>query len=123
VHGENLRVQARALRKRGFTHREIAEELEVGLGTAFVWTKGIVLSRKQKFSIEKRRNRHFFTKSERKAVIKRLSPYQFKRIYEDDELLEKIRSFYFKNGRIPLKRELNSLRIFRRRFGSWNNAV
>ena len=60
---------------------------------------------------------------ERKLVGERLTPFQFQVKYSDEDLLDKIRDFYTQNGRIPLKREFNALRIYTIRFGSWNKAV
>ena len=43
--------KSRALRKQGKTHREIAKELKIAVGTACLWTKGIVLTNDQKKAI------------------------------------------------------------------------
>ncbi|GAI04393.1 unnamed protein product, partial [marine sediment metagenome] len=51
-----------------------------------------------------------------------LSRY-WKKPYSKKHLITKIRKFYFKNGRIPLKREFNMYREYQQRFGSWNNAI
>ncbi|MDP3052855.1 MAG: hypothetical protein Q8N22_02800 [bacterium] len=112
-----------ALRQEGKTHREIVKELGISLGSADLWTKGIALSREQKIAIQRRRNKHIFTPKERKLISERLRPFQYQLQYRNEDLIDKIRKFYAENGRIPLKREFNSLRIFRERFGSWNNAI
>ena len=119
----DVSVAAIRLRESGRTHREIAAELKVSLGSAHLWTTGIVLSDIQKAAIFKRRHYHKFTPEEKAVVVGRLKKAALDARESDDELIEKIRSFYDCNGRIPLKRELNALRIFRDRFGSWNNAV
>ena len=61
--------------------------------------------------------------AEKQIIKERLASYQYQVKYSDEELINKIRDFYTQNGRIPLKREFNALRIYRVRFGSWNNAV
>jgi hypothetical protein len=39
-------------------------------------------------------------------------------------VLERIHSFYFEHGRIPLKKELHSMySLTRRAYGSWNKAI
>lgn len=119
----DLKAIAIRLRKDGRTHREIASELKIALGSAHLWTAGIVLSDDQKAAVFKRRHYHKFTPEEKAAVVKRLKKAALDARESDDELIGKIRSFYELNGRIPLKRELNALRIFRDRFGSWNNAI
>ena len=111
------------LRKSGRTHREIASELKIALGSAHLWTTGIVLSDVQKIAIFKRRHHHKFTPEEKALVLGRIRKAALEARESDDDLINKIRSFYNQNGRIPLKRELNSLKIFRERFGSWNNAI
>lgn len=112
-----------ALRQEGRTHREIVKELGISLGSAGLWTKGIALSREQKIAIQRRHNKHIFTPKERKLISERLKPFQYQLQYRNEDLIDKIRKFYAENGRIPLKREFNSFRIFRERFGSWNNAI
>ena len=97
--------------------------LHISLGTAWLWLKNIKLTRLQKQAIADRRPRHKFTTEEKTHVIKRLRPFQYQIQYLDEDLLDKIRNFHSKNGRIPLKREFNALKIYRDRFGSWNNAI
>ncbi|MFH1161849.1 MAG: hypothetical protein V1696_01045 [Candidatus Jorgensenbacteria bacterium] len=123
MHPSGVRKKAQALRKRGFTHREIVKELGVSLGSAYLWTHGIKLSKSQKRDIQKRRHKHVFTEQEKEAMRERLKPHWYKNTYKDTDLIGKIQNFYSKNGRIPLKREFNSLRVFRVHFGSWNNAI
>lgn len=119
------------MRKDGWTHREIVKELgTVSLGTVAVWTEGIILSSEQKVSIEMRRKKRMnatYTRERREILAKHarkfLAPFIYKRRYTNKMLIMKIKDFYRKNGRIPLKREFNSYRGFRLRFGSWNNAI
>lgn len=122
-HPENIKKKVREMRSDGMTHREIAKQLNVSLGSADLWTKGILLSPEQKMAIQARRNQHKMTKKEREKAIARLKPFWRIRRYRDEDLIEKIKRFYAEHGRIPLKREFNSLRTFRERFGSWNNAI
>lgn len=53
----------------------------------------------------------------------RLKPYQYKKRYTKQSLINEIQMFHNRYGRIPLKQEFNSRRIFRTYFGSWNNAI
>ena len=115
--------QAVLLRKAGKTHREIADALHISLSTAWLWLKEVRITQEQKHEIERRRRRHKFTDKENIAVTKRLRPFQYKNQYSDQALLDKIKDFYKTNERIPLKREFNALKIYRDRFGSWNNAI
>ena len=118
-----IKEKAIELRKKGRTYREIVKELGISLGSANLWAKRVKLSPEQKTAILKRRNKHIFTSQEKVILVKRLRPYQYKQQYSNEELIEKIKKFYQENQRIPLKREFNSLRIFRERFGSWNRAI
>jgi len=40
-----------------------------------------------------------------------------------EKLIKLIQDFYFKNGRIPLKKEFPHYRSIRGNFGTWNNAI
>ena len=114
------------LRKQGLTHREIARELKISLGSASLWTKGIIISKEQKTAIEKRRNRNspnFGIEERRALAVKNLAPFWRPRP-TDRELVQRIIDFSEKHGRIPLKREFNNTYAeYRDRFGSWNNAI
>ena len=125
-YSSKIKLKAKSLRNKGLTHREIKEKLGIGLGTVFVWTQGIILTSEQKKAIEERRNKRIWTEGQRieRGQLARinLSPY-WKKPYSKKELLAKIKKFYLKNGRIPFKREFNSLRVYRARFGTWNNAI
>jgi hypothetical protein len=118
--------KAKALRMQGLTHREIAGRLKAGLGSVFLWTKGASVTEKQKTAIEKRRNRNSLTfgiKERRSLAIKNLAPFWKSRPTNQD-LLQRIRDFFKKYERIPLKREFNNTyKEYRKRFGSWNNAI
>lgn len=122
-HSASVHREARRLRKMGFTHREIVKELGISLGSAGLWTRGIVLTETQKRNIQRRRHQHKLTEKEKEILRNRLRSYRLKAAYKDADLITKIQEFYKKNSRIPLKREFNSLRVFRSHFGSWNNAI
>lgn len=126
-YSRETKQKAISLRKTGFTHREISEKLGCAFGTACSWTKGIVLTPKQKKDIQERRYKPSFTK-ERKGKLSELArvnlvPYQYKKKYTKTDLIQKILDFYENNGRIPLKREFNMYREYQQYFGSWNNAI
>jgi len=121
-----VRIKAKNLRRKGQTHREIAKELGIALGTASLWTKGITLTDRQKQEIEKRRNRvspNFSIEQRRIQAFKNLSRF-WKPKPTNKELIQRIISFYRKHGRIPYKREFNNTYIeYKKNFGSWNNAI
>ena len=119
----STKERARLLRAEGLTHREMAKKLGVSISTAHLWTKGIPITPSQKQAIEARKNQHRMSTAEKKIIKKRLASYQYQVKYSDMDLIKKIRDFYTQNGRIPLKREFNALRVYRIRFGSWNNAI
>lgn len=124
-HIASTKNQAIALRRSGWTHREIARELGVSLGSAYVWTKDILLSIEQKRAVEERRVENVFTP----RLRKRLSEIAKNRLvhpsekYTRENLIDKIVNFERKNGRMPLKREFNLYYAYKRHFGSWNAAI
>lgn len=124
-HSASVRLRVKKLRGFGRTHREIAKEVGVSLGSAALWTKGIKITPTQKRAIEQRRKRPVMTpellKKLRRNVEINLAPHREK--YTKKELLNKIISFHKTHGRIPLKKEFNMHREYKRRFGSWNNAI
>ncbi len=124
-YSEALKQEARALRSKGFTHREIAREVGAQVSTIFIWTQGVVITPEQKTAIEGRRKKsvHRMTAKEKREALRRLRPYMFKPRYSGEDLIDRIRKFYFENGRIPLKREFNSFRTYKHRFKSWNEAI
>jgi len=125
-YSETTKERARTMRKNGLTHREIAKELGCSWSIVFLWTKGIILTPEQKKAIKERRYKQTFTKERRKklARLARINLARFwKKPYSKEELLNKICQFYSKHKRIPLKREFNMYEEYKRRFGSWNNAI
>ena len=121
MYSVSVENEAIKLRLNGRTHREIAKDLGIAVGTAYIWTKKITLTPKQKEDIKERRNRHFFTPAEKVIALARLKPFESK--YTDQDLISKIKEFYNLHGRIPLKQEFNSFKTFQRRFGGWNKAI
>ena len=126
-HPTSVKNKAKTLRQNGFTHREIARQLGTSIATAWLWTKAIELTQEQKTAINKRKNQAAFPPERRKKLgdLARvnLAQYWHKRTYTKEKLLRKIKDFYTLHGRIPLKREFNMYEEYRRRFGSWNNAI
>ncbi|MCL5004757.1 MAG: hypothetical protein M1170_02320 [Patescibacteria group bacterium] len=122
-----FKLRAKNLRKQGFTHREIVKKLNISLGSAHLWTKGILLTPKQKLAIKERAIKSAFSPERRTKLIrlakKRSKIYGFKEKYTHEDLLNKIINFYKENRRIPLKKEFNMYREYKARFGSWNNAI
>ncbi len=103
------------------------KELGISLGSAYLWTKGIKISEDQKRAINIRSAKSAFTparrEKQRKLAMACLAPYWRKEKYTKEDLLNKIKEFYAREGRIPLKREFNMYGEYQRRFGSWNNAI
>jgi Homing endonuclease associated repeat len=125
-HSEAVHEKVRKMRIDGKTHREITKELGVSLGSANLWTRGIVLSPEQKAAIHEHEvalRRLKITPEYREHLREHAKKYLWKEKYTDEDLISKIQNFYHINGRIPLKREFNALKIYRDRFGSWNNAI
>lgn len=122
-HSWKTKERAIQMRHDGKTHREIAAALGISLGSADLWIKNVLITPEQKQAIQDRRHQHKFTPTERERVLRRLAKARDEQRYSAEELLDKIRNFHAKHGRIPLKREFNSLRVFRQHFGSWNNAI
>lgn len=122
-HSLHTKERAIELRRHGKTHREIARELGVSRSRVCDWVRHIRITSDQKQAIFDRRNKHKFTAEEKEAVLKRLAKAREEQRYTPEELLEKIREFHSVHGRIPLKREFNSLRVYKLHFGSWNNAI
>jgi len=121
-----IRLKAKALRRDGLTHREIQEKLNIGLGTVAGWTKGITLTFEQRKLMWARKNKRIWTNKRRfkQGELARINLSRYwKQPYSKKILLSNIREFYSTNGRIPLKREFGSLRVYRTYFGSWNNAI
>jgi len=124
----SVKREAVRLRRKGKSHTEIQKILGVSRGTAYRWTAGIVLTDNQKACLQEnvvRGTRASFTRERREFMKqwarKKLSPYVEK--YTKEDLLHKIRNFYFTHGRIPMKREFNMFHEYKRRFGSWNAAI
>jgi len=122
-YSKTVHARARQFRKEGKTHREIAKKLGISLGSADIWTRGILLSAKQKLAIQERKKQRTMNHGEREQVSRRLKEFWRERKYSREDLIKKIIDFYNQNGRIPLKREFNAWHIFRRCFGGWNLAI
>lgn len=122
-HPQHLKIEAVRLRSTGLTHREIARELTIATGTAHVWTREVRITSEQKEAIQRRRRQHQWTDEDREKVKVRLQPFYIQKKYTPESMLRKIRDFYQKNGRIPLKREFNSWHPYAQAFGSWNKAI
>lgn len=126
-YSSQIKEKAITIRKEGKTHREIAKLLGVSVGTAHLWTIGIILSSEQKQEIQMRKVKPLFSQKRRELArtlaTNNLKPYQYPEKYNASDLLDKIREFYRKHRRIPLKREFNMYAEYKRRFGNWNKAI
>lgn len=125
-----IKNNARSLRRSGKSHREIAKLLGIGLSTAFVYAKGIRLSKDQHLLL-KRRCILRISENTPEEILKearrrggRNVPHKFKIQYTKEQLIDKIKDFRNKFGRIPTKREFyRHWQPYLRVFGSWNNAI
>jgi len=88
-----------------------------------LWTRHIKITCEQIHAIQQRRKVHTWSSGEKVLLQKRLKPYQYKKHHTKRSLIKEIQIFYNTFGRIPLKQEFNSRRIFRTYFGSWNSAI
>jgi hypothetical protein len=125
-HPAEIKKKTRVLRSKGWTHREIGKELDIAFTTVFYWTKGINLTAEQKKAIERRRNRYSpnFGIEERRALARRNLASFWKPTPSNKKLIQRIINFYKEQGRTPFKREFNNTyKEYRKRFGSWNNAI
>jgi len=112
------------LRKKGFSHRQIAKKLNVSLGTAFEHSKGIRLTEDQKYKLKMQTVLGAPKKLKTRWGAKGGKMTKLRIKYSNEILLDMIKSFYIKNGRVPTKREFNThWQSFRRVFGSWNKAI
>ncbi len=118
---KSIRKEARKLRHAGFSHRDIANKLKIGLGSAFKYTKEIKLTPSQHLVLM-RRNTPKPTISQRIRGGKN-TPHKFKVQYSKEDLIKIIKNFVEKEKRIPTKREIPQYRAFLRVFGTWNNGV
>lgn len=118
------KTKIRVLRKKGFSHRQIVKKLNVGLGTAFLYSKGIKLSDQQKFKLKMQTALGAPKKLRVKWGIKGGKMTKLRIKYSKEILLDMIKNFYVKSARIPTKREFNThWQPFRRVFGNWNEAI
>lgn len=105
-HSMKTKQKAKDLRSKGLTHREIVKELNIGLGSAWLWTKGMTLTLEQKKAAQKRNAKFTFTE-ERRKKLSDLARANFmlywKQPYSKKELINKIKKFYFKKKRILSK--------------------
>lgn len=109
------------LRRKGLSHREISKRLKIGLGSAFKYSKGINLTKKQHLAL-KGRNLSLITLEKRRLGGLHF-PSKFKAKYNRKNLISFIKRFVEKNKRIPTKKEVSSHKPYVRLFGSWNNAI
>lgn len=122
---ESLINSAILLRKEGQSHRDISKKLNIGLGTAVDYCKSVKLTKTQHIALKVRGGLFKRPYSERRMWTSKGSKNWLARLkYDENQLIQLIQKFYNDNGRIPLKRELNTVwQPIKRIFGSWNNAI
>lgn len=117
--------KAKLLRHNGFSHRQIAKQLKISVGSAYSFTQEIKISWEQHLKLVKNSGIFTCSKHQRSKWSSRGSRNWLARIkYHKPQLLQSILDFYQINGRIPTKREFNNhWASYLRVFGSWNNAI
>ena len=125
-----VQKKIRQLRRSGKTHRNISLLLNVSLGTAFDYSRGIRLTKKQhlrimhvnyKKGLGKLTNEEHHSASLKGGINNRknLLPK-----YSKSQLIQLLKSFYIDNGRMPIKKDfISRYGCFFRNFGTWNNAI
>ncbi len=118
-------IEARRLRYKGLSHRQIASVLNVSSSSAFNFTEGIKISIEQHLKLVRNTGIFKHSKEERAKWSSSGSKNWLARLrYSKRDLIQKIRIFYKTEKRIPTKRDFNShWQSYRRIFGSWNRAI
>lgn len=118
------------MRKKGFSHREISRKLSVSIGTAFKYSKDLVLTDSQQRELRRSGyNKSLKIYSEEKKHVWRqrggLNTHShFEKLYSKNELLYLIKEFHQSTGRIPTKKNMPGKdSTVRRYFGTWNKAI
>lgn len=125
-----IQKEAKQLRREGESHREIAEILNIGLGTAFYYSRGIRLTDKQhRHLVAQSYSKGFgkLTADERRLASVKGGINNSKNLqpkYSRDHLITLLKDFYAQHKRIPTKRDFMPMYgSFFRNFGTWNNAI
>jgi hypothetical protein len=127
---KKTQAEIKRLRRLGKSHREIAQHLHVGLGSAFLYAHPIRLTKSQhQHLVHKSYEKGFgkLSKEERHLASVKGGINNAKhplRKYSREQLLSLLKNFYTQNGRIPTKRDFVPIYgSFFRVFGTWNNAI
>ena len=122
--------KVRDLRKLGKSHRDIANKLKIGLGTAFYYSSSVNLTKRQHQQLKiqtYKKGLGKLTKKQRRVASVKGGINNAKNVqpkYSRDYLLNLLKKFSTLNGRIPTKRDfMNIYGSFIRTFGTWNNAI
>lgn len=127
---KEIQEKGKQLRRKGKSHRGIAKILNIGLGTAFYYTRGIRLTNKQHISLvaqSYKKGVGNLTKEERRLASSKGGINNSKNLkpkYSRDHLIALLKDFYTQYKRIPTKRDFMPMYgSFFRNFGTWNNAI
>lgn len=125
VNRDEIIKRARELRVKGHSHRQIAKDLNISLGTAVIFTKDIKITWRQHVALMKNTGIFRHAHEDRSKWSARGSANWLSHIkYSRETLLKMIIDFYNQNQRIPTKREFYShWQAYRRVFGNWNGAI
>lgn len=118
------------LRKNGLSHRDIAQQLKISLGTTFHYGKTVRLTSQQHQKLMLRtyaKGIGLYTPTERKRISTKgglLSRKNYISPHSKEKLIELIQQFAQAKERIPTKREfVNYYRPILLYFGTWNKAI
>lgn len=127
---KEIQEKSKQLRREGKSHREIAKILNIGLGTAFYYSRGIRLTERQHRSLATQSYKKGvgnLTKEERRLASSKGGINNSKNLkpkYSRDHLITLLKDFYTQYKRIPTKRDFMPIYgSFFRNFGTWNNAI
>lgn len=126
----HIQLRVKQLRKAGCSHRVISQKLGISVGTAFKYSKDLVLTDLQQRELRRSRyNKSLNTYSEEKKHEWRQrgginTHSHFEKLYSRNELLCFIKEFQQSTGRIPTKKDMPGKdSTIRRYFGTWNKAI
>ncbi len=117
------------LRKEGLSHRQIVSRLNISIGAAFNYSRGIRLRFKQHLFLKRLNYINSLGKIPKEIQVKnaikagKTTQSKFISQYSKQKIIKSIRVFFLKHNRVPLKREFIHEKVTRKLFGSWNKAI
>lgn len=127
---KNVQRDAHLLRSKGNSLRDIAKKLHIALGSAYLYTKRVHLSKSKQIELQRRGYDKGIARLSRSTMVDARrkggsnSSHHFQIQYTREHLLQLLHNFAVKHHRMPTKRDFYSHnRAFMRVFGSWNKAI